>query len=504
MKCGNYTLVQVIGKGGQSEVWSARSVANEGGPLVAIKIVTGRSEQGRARLAKEIAAVKKLNELNHPNIIQILDSGILSEGTDEAFAGYIVMPMATTTLESVLPATKGRLDLCMELFLELVAAMATVHDQGVIHRDIKPANILFMNDGIRFPVLSDFGICFLRWQTSEERITAVGETVGAKYYMSPEQSRGGPIDVTPAADVYSLGKLLHHMVTGRTLYREDLQHAFQPSEMEREPRLGGLLRDLLSRTIVEDPGERIGNAGQLLIAAKTITSSWRTTGSVDAAGTGGLSDSRREGHCRLATRSALYASRWTGLKRSAKGGFREGNWNLRPELEPDPFEDPRQFEARTGWPPFAHRGELGSVALAVTIAREDEDPLWNDLKRTIERVSRGDEGLTGYESIVRVPHVFAGFLYMLVAVVALRNESWSVLQRVLGDKFEWYFRSGRPLYSYGFTHELFFHADTFGGAASKTHDAFRREMAASEITHATGLRDPELLDAYLQTQMLMS
>jgi serine/threonine protein kinase len=101
-----------------------------------------------------------------------------------------------------------------------VTGIRSAHQHGAIHRDIKPANVLFLDESLREPMVSDFGICFLKETIESERLTEHGETVGAKFFMAPEQERGGITDVAEASDIYALGKLLHFMITSRYLYRE--------------------------------------------------------------------------------------------------------------------------------------------------------------------------------------------------------------------------------------------------------------------------------------------
>jgi hypothetical protein len=118
---------------------------------------------------------------------------------------------------------------------QVADALAYVHGQGVVHRDVTPANVLCSPDGRT--LLADFGIARL---IDTSRVTAAATTVGTAAYMAPEQVQG--VDVTPAADVYSLGLVLLELLTGRKAFTGTAQ----------ETAVARLVRDPDTNTDVPD------------------------------------------------------------------------------------------------------------------------------------------------------------------------------------------------------------------------------------------------------------
>jgi hypothetical protein len=145
--------------------------------------------------------------------------------------------------------------------------------------------------------------------------------------------------------------------------------------------------------------------------------------------------------------------------------------------------------------------QLSAVTLA--IARLDSESLFSRFKRTLEFIARSTERLPGYPAIAGVPHLQAGFLYMAAATTALHSEGWKILQKILTTKFEWYYQSGRPIFSYAFDLPYFFHSEALGRSGPKIHDFYRAQLQSSQIVETTNLSVEDALNVYLQAQMLM-
>src|SRR2546427_4437186 len=233
---GKWKIGRRVASGGQARVYEASA---EGEPVRAIKLIQTTGAKKRARFAQEVRRHIALVEQGAKNVVPILDHNLDGFERGETI-GYIVMPLAVTTLYDSRSTFVGRPELCLEVFRGIVVGVRDAHRAGNIHRDLKPHNILFVEGSLRTPLLADFGICFVKGTPDEARLTQADETVGARFFMAPEQERGGVVDVQETADIYALGKLLHFMTTGRYLSRENLEETFTPEELASLPKLAAI------------------------------------------------------------------------------------------------------------------------------------------------------------------------------------------------------------------------------------------------------------------------
>jgi len=268
---GPWKLGEQIGKGGQGSVFKA---TREEGTVVAVKVIGLSKPKRKARFIRELKIHALLSEKHVSNVIPVLDHNLEEiSGSEDAIRGYIAMPVAVCSLDDRISLYNLRTEFCMETFIGIVNGIQAAHQHGAIHRDIKPANVLFLDESLKEPLVSDFGVCFLKETLEGNRVTEYGETVGARFFMAPEQERGGVTDVDESSDVYALGKLLHFMITSRYLYREELSTTFTDEELAKDERLKLIRDDLLARMIVENRTQRIQSAGEVLEISKTILNS---------------------------------------------------------------------------------------------------------------------------------------------------------------------------------------------------------------------------------------
>lgn len=175
--------------------------------IVAMKLLNKKPDDIKAaRLQTEARAIAKLE---HPNIIKILDFGLLEDGQLFLTMEYI----EGESLESRLHKLKAlKLSDAVPLLKQICLGMKHSHDHGVLHRDLKPSNILIEKGHYDGTVkLVDFGIAKIEEGTALE-LTRTGAAVGSPPYMSPEAVRGEP--VSKASDIYGFGCVLFEILTG--------------------------------------------------------------------------------------------------------------------------------------------------------------------------------------------------------------------------------------------------------------------------------------------------
>jgi tetratricopeptide (TPR) repeat protein len=204
---GRYLVERELGRGGMASVWLAQDLAR-GGP-VAIKVL--RPELAGAigvdRFVREIQVTARLS---HPNIVTLLDSGVLPAADGVAVPWYAMAYIPGESLrerltrERVLPVEDA-----LWLACEAGGALATAHRQGIVHRDIKPENLLLTGGHV---YIADFGIAKALLETGGERLTSTGFAIGTPAYMSPEQASAEPVDAR--TDQYSLACVLYEMLVG--------------------------------------------------------------------------------------------------------------------------------------------------------------------------------------------------------------------------------------------------------------------------------------------------
>jgi serine/threonine protein kinase len=199
--CGPFRLVRLLGSGGMGAVYLAERTDGEIQQQVAVKLLGAHRHRPvwRDRFLKER---QLLASLHHPSIVHVLDAGHNEDGQP-----YLVMEYVEGTPIDAYAAGIGVRER-LALFLRVCEGVAHAHHHLIIHRDLKPSNILV--DGSGQPKLLDFGIAKLLDET--EDVTRTGERLLTPSYASPEQARGVP--QTTATDVYSLGAVLYHLLTG--------------------------------------------------------------------------------------------------------------------------------------------------------------------------------------------------------------------------------------------------------------------------------------------------
>jgi len=203
-RLGGYELLGELGRGGMGVVYRARQVGLD--REVAVKmILRGQlaSAVDRERFRAEAEAAARLD---HPNIVPVYEVGE-SEGRPFFSMKYIAgRTLSQMLTEHPLPARDAA-----RIMATVSRAIHFAHAKGVLHRDLKPSNILI--DAAGDPHITDFGLA--KRMTDPVSLTRSGAILGTPSYMAPEQAAGARGEVGAASDVYSLGAVLYHMLTGR-------------------------------------------------------------------------------------------------------------------------------------------------------------------------------------------------------------------------------------------------------------------------------------------------
>jgi serine/threonine protein kinase len=262
-RLGPWILDQELGRGAHASVYRAHAPDEPTPRQAAVKVLAADLAGDPGFLERFQREIETLRQLDHPNIVRLLESGV-----EDGRPWFAMELIEGPSLQAVLQE-RGKLPWSevLELALQIAPALKHAHDRGVVHRDLKPSNLLVVGlagDGSQVK-LGDFGIASL---FARPHLTAPGGVIGTAEYLSPEQAAGKP--VTRRSDLYSLGVVLYTLITGRTPFTGeivDLLHKHCYSQPERPGRLtpeiphdlDALICDLLEK----DPNRRPADGGVL-------------------------------------------------------------------------------------------------------------------------------------------------------------------------------------------------------------------------------------------------
>jgi eukaryotic-like serine/threonine-protein kinase len=262
---GRYRVESTLGSGGMAIVYRAEDDIL--GRAVALKTLHHQYAEVpsfRRRFRQEARAMASLD---HENIVKVYD---ISQDGEVPF--IVVECVSGRDIGDLLGGRRGRRSgrlneqFVRRMATQLLHALSYAHRRGIIHRDIKPSNILLTSRGT-FKV-ADFGIARI---VEEDDVTMgePGEIVGSARYMSPEQLRGE--DATPRSDVYSVGVLLYHCLTGRPPFTGDVK-SLARQHIHKEPtpprklnkRITPAMEAVIMKAISKKPRDRYFSANAML------------------------------------------------------------------------------------------------------------------------------------------------------------------------------------------------------------------------------------------------
>lgn len=263
-----YKIEEAIGAGGMGAVYRGTQLALSRN--VAIKVLLpglAGTADFRARFLRE---AKILSQLNHPNIVNVIDFGHTEDGLL-----FLVMEFLAggTLAQRVAPGTGVELASAVAYMREMCDGVGAAHALGLVHRDLKPQNIFLTHVTATRDLVKilDFGLG--KAGGERERLTATGMAMGTPSYISPEQIRNSA-DVDARADVYALGAIFHYLLSGRDPYDGDSATMVMMKQLQEPPqpidfagkRLPTALAPVLAKAMHLDREQRFASTSALLTA----------------------------------------------------------------------------------------------------------------------------------------------------------------------------------------------------------------------------------------------
>ncbi|MDP6931692.1 MAG: serine/threonine-protein kinase, partial [Myxococcota bacterium] len=227
-----FEVLGVLGKGGMGEVLRVREIPLN--RVLAMKVIRQDRETTSKEEIEFSREVQITAQLQHPGIVSVHQAGRLEDGRPFYTMNEVRGRVLTRVIEEVhqasqrgpwRPAVSGwTFRRLIDAYLKACEAVAYAHDHGVVHRDLKPANVMLGDFGE--VIVVDWGLAKVMDENEAARVsttmdmdqTVAGTVIGTVSYMPPEQARGEVGRLGPLADVYSLGAILYHILSGRKPY----------------------------------------------------------------------------------------------------------------------------------------------------------------------------------------------------------------------------------------------------------------------------------------------
>lgn len=267
-KIAGYKFLGKLGAGAMATVHKAKQLSLD--RVVAIKILPRKFSSNPQFIERFYAEGRAAATLNHPNIVQAYDVGKSGE------FHYFVMEFVDgrTVFDDIVKHKRYPEGEAIDVIIQIAEALQHAHEKGLIHRDVKPKNIMITKEGVA--KLADMGLA--RAMDDKEMAEAeAGKAFGTPYYISPEQIRG-EVNITAAADIYSLGATLYHMVTGSVPFDGKNPSAVMHKHLKAElvppdhvnPKLSAGISEVIEMMMAKDSRGRYKSCKDLLVDLRAV------------------------------------------------------------------------------------------------------------------------------------------------------------------------------------------------------------------------------------------
>src|SRR5438105_13643079 len=269
-----YKIIEAIGHGGMGRVYKALQAPLD--RVVALKVLGAGHDRDPNFYKRFFLEASVTAKLTHPNTITLFDYGRTDDGIFFIAMEYLLGRTLSAAMQQDGPLAQERV---IHIAQQICRSLREAHALGIIHRDLKPANAMLLrqHDDHDFVKVLDFGLVkFFSGDNPEGDITNAGTFMGSPHYIAPEQARNQSPD--QRCDIYSLGVLPYHMVTGRVPFTAAnpvdiiLKHLHEapvpPRQARPELHIDPRMESIVLRCLAKERAERFQSMDDLLAALK--------------------------------------------------------------------------------------------------------------------------------------------------------------------------------------------------------------------------------------------